>query len=473
MSEAFWRGAVNRRAKNLALMKPFFALEDNKARPNVDLAPYDMHLLCSVLMEAIIAEMGGIMSGAPYPVIHREVAKILTKTKPTIAKSETDSITSYIIDHLTNERGRGYFEATYQIIADDGTIQNLVHPYRLLEQRLSIDDELVYVASAEAIHIYLSGLGLDLEAEQAANDAVLEHYLSRGKHKEAGEAADMARKRSVELRSRLRSWLVTAERSFDEIQYVTNVLPELERMQIHVRDRGKIEQRQIEDIQNRVLQLPPGDQNRNTLVDARKAIENSADEHVRLLAELQQCSTQLLDWQSHHRFRQGESPAIPDPTVDFLEPILKLNGSEFLTLFPRLWPTMVPPRLPVLADIPALMDALLADLRETNDKSELDPIPDSCEEIELPKRFTSETCERADALLEELGTKFLLSDALRAAQARFGNDAPELAYVSVVLPQWFELDPDDGSIARPTGLQIQGITTYFGDDLAITRTDRK
>ena len=64
MSDTFWRGAVNRRAKNLALMKPFFELEANKGQSE-GMRDYDMHLLCSVLMEAIIAEMGGAAGGAP------------------------------------------------------------------------------------------------------------------------------------------------------------------------------------------------------------------------------------------------------------------------------------------------------------------------------------------------------------------------------------------------------------------------
>src|SRR5690606_13147980 len=103
-------------------------------------------------------------------------------------------------------------------------------------------------------------------------DAMLDHYLRRGKHKEAGEAADMARKRSVELRTRLRSWLVAAERSFDEIQYARKVLPELAEMREHVEARGRVEQRQIEDIQSRAVQMPPGEEGRTNLVNARNAI---------------------------------------------------------------------------------------------------------------------------------------------------------------------------------------------------------
>jgi hypothetical protein len=470
MSEAFWRAAVNRRAKNLALMKPFFDLEDNKGRPLVDLKPYDMHLLCSVLMEAIITEMGVLMAGAQYTVILRELSKVVLKINPAATANEIDRIASHIIGQLTNERGRGHFEASYQIVREDGAVETLTHPYRLLEQRLSPDDELVYIATPEAIHIYLSGLGHDLEAEQAANDALIEHYLQRGKHLEAGEAADMARKRSVEQRARLRSWLVAAERSFDEIQYTANVLPELDRMRKQVDERGRIEQRQIEEIQTRAIQLTPGDEGRNALIEARKSIEESSTEQVRLLADLQRCSRTLLDWQSHHRFRRGESPGLPDPMTEFLEPVLRLKCGEFARELPSLWPLMLPPRLPVLPDLPALLDSLLADVRQFDDASELDPIPESCEDVEGPKRFTAEVCKSVEDLISRLERTFAFSEALSKAAEEFGPQSPELAYASVLVPRWFEHEPGDTIVAHPAGRDLKAVG-YFGDDLLVSKEE--
>jgi hypothetical protein len=336
-----------------------------------------------------------------------------------------------------------------------------------LEQKLSPDDELVYIATPEAIHIYLSGLGHELEAEQAANDAMLDHYLRRGKHKEAGEAADMARKRSVELRTRLRSWLVAAERSFDEIQYARKILPELAEMREHVEARGRVEQRQIEDIQSRAVQMPPGEEGRTNLVNARNAIQEAATEHTRLLADLQRCSRTLLDFQSHHRFRRGESPAIPDPVTEFLEPLLRLRNTQLAVVMPRLWPLLLPPGLPMLPDLPALLDRLLANTRAPHEDSELEPIPESSEESAGPKRFPPEICAAADAFLAELGPTFTLSGALRAAEARFGVRSPELSYLSVFVPQWFEYEGRDGRAASPTTAKFEA-GGFFGDELAIT-----
>lgn len=466
MSDAFWRGAVNRRAKNLALMKPFFEVEANKGMAG-GMKDYDMHLLCSVLMEAIIAEMGGTAGGAPYTAVLRELSKVILKVSPAAPASELDRIASRIIDHLSSQRGRDHFEVSYQVITESGAVETRTNAYRLLEQKLSPDDELVYTATPEAIHIYLGGLGHELEVEQTANDAVLDYYLQRGRHKEAGEAADMARKRSVELRSRLRSWLIAAERSFDEIQYGQKVLPELTEMRVHVEARGRVEQRQIDDIQNRVVQMPPGDEGRVNLTNARKAIEEAATEHTRLLADLQRCSRTLLDFQSHHRFRRSDSPAIPDPITEFLQPLMRLTNEQLVTALPGLWPLLLPPGLPVLPDLPALMDRLLADTRAVSEDSELEPIPESCEDIPGPKRFTPEVCAAVEALLADLGPSFTLSAALRAAEARFGAGSAELSYLSVLVPQWFEHESGDDRMAEATPASFEA-AGFFGDELAVT-----
>jgi len=449
-------------------MKPFFELEANKGQSE-GMRDYDMHLLCSVLMEAIIAEMGGAAGGAPYPAVLRELSKVVLKVNSAAHASELDRIASRIIDHLSSQRGRDHFEVSYQVVTDQDGVETRSHAYRLLEQKLSPEDELVYTATSEAIHIYLSGLGHELEAEQAANDAVLDHYLRRGKHKEAGEAADMARKRSVELRARLRGWLIAAERSFDEIQYALKVLPELTEMRVHVEARGQVEQRQIDDIQNRAIQMPPGDEGRVNLVNARKAIEEAATEHTRLLADLQRCSRTLLDFQSHHRFRRGESPAMPDPVTEFLQPLLRLTNQQLAVAVPRLWPLLLPPTLPVLPDLPALLDRLLADSRAVSDGSELEPIPETVEEVPGPKRFTPEVCAAVEALLTELGSSFSFSAALRAAEVKFGPGSSELSYLSVLVPQWFEQEGRDDRAAQPTS-EAFAVAGFFGDELAVTTT---
>jgi hypothetical protein len=398
------------------------------------------------------------------------MAAVILKINSAATQTDIDRITSHVIDHLTSGRGRDHFEAVYQNVHDDGSVETLRHVYRLLEQRLSPESELVYVASPEAIHIYLNGLSHDLEAEQAANDAILEHYLKRGKHREAGEAADMARKRSIELRAKIRNWQTAAERSFDEISYAESVLPELARMRVHIEERGTIEQRQIEDIEGRILSLAGADESRVTLVQAKRSIEEASNEHIRLLADLQRCSRLLLDWQVHHRFRSQGSLALPDPINDYVEPLLKLKWREIDAFLPTFWPVANPARFPVLPDLPALLGCLLAEIRSAEEKSELDPVADNVEELESPKRFPPSVQEAVHELLKTLGATFTFSAAIERMSEAFGEDSPEMAYLSVLIPQWFENENADGKQARPQGAEFRG-KNFFGDELTVALSD--
>lgn len=469
MSNDSWRDTVNRRAKNLALMSPFFALEGNKGYVGVDLKPYDMHLLCSVLMEAIIAEMGGSAGGAAYDVVLSEVQGVVLQANPEATASDLDRIVSHILDHLTSGRGRDFFEARFQVLDNEDVVRWLTHPYRLLDQRLSPEGDLVYVATAEAIHIYLGGLGHDLEAEQAANDAILEHFLSRGKHREVGQAAETARKRSIERRVKIRGWLIAAERSFDELDYVRHVVPTLEEMRQHVEARGRIEPRQIEDVQTRALALPLGSPGRLALTRAREAIEDASHEHTLLLAEIQGCSRRLLEWQTHHRFRRGDSPAIPEPITEFLEPLLRLRIRDADRFIASVWSQFCPTRLPVLPDLDTLLQRLLADAREASSQEELVPVAESFEELPTPTRFTPEIKARAEEFLSTRPGRMRLSETLDAAGAHFGVCAEEVRYLALLLAQWFENGHEDEAQAIPTG-KLFDSTEFFGDDLELVRT---
>lgn len=163
---------------------------------------------------------------------------------------------------------------------------------------------------------------------------------------------------------------------------------------------------------------------------------------------------------------------MPDPMTEFLEPMLSLKCGEFAAALPSLWPLMVPPCLPVLPDLPALLASLLADVRQQEDASELDPIPESCEDMEAPKRFTAEVCKSVEDLFSRFEATFAFSEALLKAEEQFGPKSPELAYASVLIPRWFEHEPGDAVVAHPAGRELKA-AGYFGDDLLISREDTR
>jgi hypothetical protein len=114
------------------------------------------------------------------------------------------------------------------------------------------------------------------------------------------------------------------------------------------------------------------------------------------------------------------------------------------------------------------MDSLLADVRQQEENSELDPMPASCEDMEGPKRFTAEVCKSVEDLIGRFDPTFTLSDALLRTEQQFGRHSAELAYAAVLVPRWFEHEPGDAVVAHPTECELKA-AGYFGDDLLISK----
>jgi len=156
--------------------------------------------------------------------------------------------------------------------------------------------------------------------------------------------------------------------------------------------------------------------------------------------------------------------------TEFLEPVMRLACGKLAAAMPSLWPLMLPPRLPMLPDLPALLNSLLANVRQSDDASELDPIPESCEDVASPKRFTAEVCKSVENLIDNLENEFFLSYALSKTAETFGGDSAELAYASVLVPRWFEHEHGDAIVAHSAGRELRTVG-YFGDDLRVLKEE--
>src|SRR5699024_5228310 len=113
----------------------------------------------------------------------------------------------------------------------------------------------------------------------------------------------------------------------------------------------------------------------------------AATEHVRLLADLQRCSTELLEHQKTQRFRRGETLLSLDPKTDFMEPLLRETAASLQEFVNEKWHLLTPPALPRLPDLTALLESMLADVRVLDEMPELDPLASTVEEMEAAKRF--------------------------------------------------------------------------------------
>ncbi len=127
--------------------------------------------------------MGGFHRGATYEQILAALTPQLLHAVPDLDATKADRLASFLLDQLTNERERDAFRVRYQTGTPEGRLEWALAIFKLVELRdLEGDGQPRYVASAEAINIYLESLGVELEAQQAADEAALQHFSLAEEH---------------------------------------------------------------------------------------------------------------------------------------------------------------------------------------------------------------------------------------------------------------------------------------------------
>src|SRR5262249_30010545 len=152
-----------------------------------------------------------------------------------IDEQRCDRIASFLLDALTNERARDSFRLQYQHEALDGRLVWSPLVFKLVELRdFDGTGDGRYVASAEAINIYLTSLSVELEGQQAADEGALRHFIQHGKLDEAELAARAALMRTIEYADRIRRALQSVERGVSDLDWIVEMLPRLDAARNHI-----------------------------------------------------------------------------------------------------------------------------------------------------------------------------------------------------------------------------------------------
>jgi hypothetical protein len=194
------RETLNRRSKTLSYMRPIYEMETHKNRyPELGLDRYDIFRLISALLDTIITSMGGFLRGASYEQLMEAVQSQIQQTDSVLDTVIIDKITSLLLDGLTNEKARDSFRLQVQLEGLDGKLEWAPLIFKLVEERdFEGGGEGRYVATAQAINIYLSSLSIEIEGQQAADEAAVQHFIRHGKLQEAELAARGAMMRTIE-----------------------------------------------------------------------------------------------------------------------------------------------------------------------------------------------------------------------------------------------------------------------------------
>jgi hypothetical protein len=463
-ASGYLRETLNRRARSLALLRPLFDLEFNKGRyPELGLNSHDLFRLTSAVLDVIITEMGGFQRGATYEQIFDAVLGQLRKIDQGTNGQRCDRVASFLLDALTNERMRDSFRLEYQHEALNGILVWSPLVFKLIELRdFDGTGEGRYVASAEAINIYLTSLSVELEGQQAADEAALRHFIQHGRLDEAELAARAALMRTIEYADRIRRALQSVERGVSDFDWIAEMLPRLDAARNHIEERMKAEESLVIEAERKIPEADSEGKRRLAIIVDQ--LDRASRQHNSLLNLVLGANRRFMDEHARQHFRPVALNSFPNPQSAILRPLLRLTLGEVDDWLQNHWSLLHPPSYRSLLDYRLTTKALLQPARE------LAPLGEFAIETELEEgrdqepAFSDSTWSAFQSAYREMPERFRLSDCLDRLQSA-ENAARHLAVLQV--GQWFESHIDDPSV-EPVGAKFL-FDGFYGDDVMVTK----
>lgn len=460
-NSGFERDAINRRAKHMAIARPFYALQGGKGHAGLDLAPYDLRRVALVILDCIIVEMGTVNRGAPYETILRAVRPSLLASRPECSESEADRIASYALDALTNEREREAFQVRYQVQEADGTMRWVPLKYSLIRMRESASGEPVFYAEPPAINIYLSALEIDIEAEQAAKDGAHDYYMKRGRYGDAGQNAEESLKVTILYRERLLRATSVLSRDIRSVNYGAEIAPTLNEANVHIQQRMEREGQHLKEVEEH-MDKAKGEPLKQ-LARIHSIFRKTDAFYTALAAEVISLDRVFLDEQVRQGFRpSGELVGVAEPVREVLEPALGAHVQAVDGWVQQNLHCLLGISVPYVPDLVDLVALLLQDPQQRIG-GEI-TVDEQAEELVPLTRFTPEENDAAEALLESVTQETLLSDLLARGRA---SDCSDGTLRNLVLRSFMCYEEGGGIHAEPNG-ELND-PEFFGTNLRLRR----
>jgi len=466
-NSSFERDAINRRAKHMAIARPFYALEDSKGyavkgNEGLDLSPFDLRRVALVILDCLIVEMGTASRGASYETLFRAVRPTLLAARPECSDSEADKITSYVLDALTNEREREAFRARYQVQDAEGTMRWISQRYTLVGVRESNTGEPVFFAEPPAINLYLAALEIDIEVEQAAKDGAHDYYMKRGRYGDAGQNAEESLKVTILYRERLLRATALLSRDIRSVNYSSEIVPTLNEANAHIKERMEKEGLHLREVEEH-MDTAKGEA-LVQLARIHQIFRKTDAFYTALATEVIGLDQVFLEEQVRQGFRPaGELIGIGEPVLDVLNPAL---GSHVRAVFGWVEANthhLLGASIPCVPDLVELVALLLQDpqqrvggeVTETEQTEELTPLT----------RFSPQDIAAVEELLESLPPETLLSEVLsRGREERLSP--PALRYVVLRSLMNYE----EGGMFHVEAAGQLADSEFSGSDLKLRRT---
>ena len=458
---------LDRRAKSFALLRPLYDLDANKGHySELQVDRLDLFRIASLVLETIITEMGGSRHGASRHQIGVAVAGEIQKSSPEIPSATRDRITEFVLDHLTNEKARDSFRIPYQRATEEGKVEWATAVFKLVELReIEAGAEPRYLASVEAINLFLQSLSIDIEAQQAATEAVMKHFLKHGQLDRMVEEARRAIAQTIQYQKTIEGALRTAEQNVDNVDWVNIVIPKLKQARLHIQERLATENELLNGVEARQEEAQGADLLR--LAEGAEHLRRAIEKHNQLLPVVIAADERYLHEHSLQKFRKSSLAAYPNPSSDVLAPLLRLTLRDSDTHFKTDWHRMHPPAPPAITDLKEAVGRLLQK-RKADEIAPTEPqMPDLEDGKGDEEAFSPEAEHAANEALAGLDGALRLSEWLAA----IGSERPEARQLALLrAAHWFEGN-EDGIEVNCDGEALVEADAY-GDDLVIQRNGK-
>ena len=458
---------LDRRAKSFALLRPLYELDANKGRhAELQLEQLDLFRIASVVLETIITEMGGSRQGALRHQIGVAVAQEIEKSAPSITAETRHSITEFVLDHLTNEKARDSFRIPYRRATGDGRVEWATAVFKLVELReIEAGSEPRYVASVEAINLFLQSLSIEIEAQQAATEAVMKHFLKNGQLDRMVEEARRAIAQTIQYQKTIEGALRVAERNVDNVDWIKTIIPKLKQARNHIQERLAIEHELLEGVEKRQDEAHGADLER--LAEGAEHLRRAIEKHNQLLPIVIAADERYLHEHSLQKFRKSYLVALPNPSSDVLAPLLRLKLAEIDIHIKADWHRMHPSSPPAITDLKECVGRLLQK-RKADEQEPVEPEMPDLEDVGHDEAaFSPEAEHAANEALAKLDGSLRLSEWLSA----IGNDLPEARLLALLrTAHWFD-GSEEGIEVDSDGHSLNEADAY-GDDLVIRRNGK-
>jgi hypothetical protein len=319
-----------------------------------------------------------------------------------------------------------------------------------------------YVASAEAINIYLTSLSVELEGQQAADEGALRHFIQHGRLDEAELAARAALMRTIEYADHIRRSLQLVERGVSDFDWVAEMLPRFDAARNHIEERMKAEESLVIEAERKMQDADlDGKKRLSIIVDQ---LDRASRQHNALLNLVLGANRRFMDEHARQHFRPATLNPFPNPQSAVLRPLLRFGLGKLDEWMHHNWFLLHPPRYRPMLDFALMTRTLLQPAHEVGRSGEVVIDTELEEGRDTEPAFPDTVWAAFQKAFAALPERFRLSECLDLLP-HAECSARQLAVLRV--GQWFEGRADDPGVEDDgEKLSCDG---FYGSNVVVTK----